>query len=60
MLQLGNFYTCFRLNAHTPAGKFTFEQVKDSLRKELQKEKYERLRASLDKKLRQNTKVQEL
>jgi len=34
--------------------------VKDSLRKELQKEKYERLRASLDKKLRQNAKVQEL
>ena len=60
MLQLGNFYTCFRLNAHTPAGKFKFEQVKDSLRKELQKEKYERLRASLDKKLRQNAKVQEL
>jgi len=60
MLQLGNFYTCFRLNAHTPAGKFTFDQVKDALRQELQKEKYERLRAGLDKKLRQNAKVQEL
>ena len=21
LLQLGNFYTCFRLNAHTPAGE---------------------------------------
>jgi len=60
LLQLGNFYTCFRLNAHTPAGKYTFEQVKDKLRQDLQKEKYERLRASLDKKLRQNAKVQEL
>ena len=60
LLQLGNFYTCFRLNAHTPAGKFSFDQVKDRLLQELQKEKYERLRAGLDKKLRQTAKVQEL
>ncbi len=60
LLQLGNFYTFFRLNAHTPAGKAPFELVKDPLRQELQKEKYERLRAGLDKKLRQNAKVQEL
>jgi parvulin-like peptidyl-prolyl isomerase len=60
LLQLGNFYTCFRLNAHTPAGKRTFAQVKDALRQSLQREKYERLRAGLDQKLRQNAKVQEL
>jgi len=60
LFQLGSFYTCFRLNAHTPAGKFTFEQVKERLRQELQKQKYERLRAGLDKKLRQTAKVQEL
>jgi len=60
LMQLGSFYTCFRLNAHTPAGKFTFDQVKDVLRQQLQKDKYERLRAGLDKKLRQNAKVQEL
>ena len=60
LLQLGNFYTFFRLNGHIPAGKFTFDQVKDRLRQDLQKEKYESLRAGLDKKLRLNAKVQEL
>ncbi len=60
LLQLGNFYTCFRLNAYTPAGKFTFAQVKDKLRQDLEREKNERLRAELDQKLRQNAKVQEL
>lgn len=60
LLQLGNFYTCFRLNAHEPAGTRTFAQVKDTLRQSLQREKYERLRSGLDQKLRQNAKVQEL
>jgi parvulin-like peptidyl-prolyl isomerase len=60
LLQLGSFYTFFRLNGHAPAGKFTFDQVKDGLRQDLQKEKYERLRAALDKRLRLNAKVQEL
>jgi len=46
LIQLGSFYTCFRLNAHTPAGKRTFAQVKDDLRKSLE--------------LRQSAKVQEL
>jgi parvulin-like peptidyl-prolyl isomerase len=60
LMQLGNFYTCFRLNAHTPAGKFTFVQVKDKLIENLQKDKAEKLRAGLDKRLRQNAKVEEL
>lgn len=60
LIQLGNFYTCFRLDAHTPAGKFTFEQVKDRLMQNLQRDKSEKLRAGLDKKLRQNAKVEEL
>ncbi|MGD0989435.1 MAG: peptidylprolyl isomerase [Candidatus Sulfotelmatobacter sp.] len=60
LLQLGNFYTCFRLDAHMPAGKFTFAQVKDKLLQNLQQEKSERLRSGLDKKLRQNAKVEEL
>jgi parvulin-like peptidyl-prolyl isomerase len=60
LIQLGTFYTFFRLNAHTPAGKLTFEQVKDRLRTSMEKERYERLRAGLDKKLRQTAKVQEL
>ncbi len=60
LLQLGSFYTCFRLDAHGPAGKLTFAQVKDRLVQNLQKEKSERLRAGLDKKLRQTAKVEEL
>src|SRR5271169_6028141 len=60
LIQLGSFFTFFRLNAHTPAGKLTFEQVKDRLRTSMEKERYERLRAGLDKKLRQTAKVQEL
>jgi parvulin-like peptidyl-prolyl isomerase len=60
LLQLGSYYTFFRLNAHTPAGKVPLEAVKDRLRKDMEKERYERLRAGLDKKLRQNAKVQEL
>ncbi len=60
LLQLGNFYTCFRLNEHKPAGKLSFAQAKDRLRQDLQKERYEKLRAGLDKKLRQNAKVEEL
>ena len=60
LIQLGNFYTFFRLNASLPAGKLSFEQVQDRLRQNLEKDKYERLRAALDKKLRQNAKVEEL
>jgi parvulin-like peptidyl-prolyl isomerase len=60
LVQLGNFYTCFRLDAHNPAGKFTFAQVKDKLIQNMQKEKSEKLRSGLDKKLRQNAKVEEL
>ncbi len=60
LLQLGNFYTFFRLNAHTPAGTYTFAQVKDKLMQNMQNVKFERLRAALDRRLRQNAKVQEL
>ncbi len=60
LLQLGNFYTCFRLNTHTLPGKRTFAEVKEALRQSLEREKNERLRAGLDQKLRQNAKVQEL
>lgn len=60
LLQLGNFYTCFRLNAHTLPGMRTFAEVKDALRQSLQREKNERLRGGLDQKLRQNAKVEEL
>lgn len=55
-----NAYTIVRLNEHVPAGKRTFEQVKDSVREYLKKQKSEELRSSLDKRLRKNAKVEEL
>ncbi|HVI07650.1 MAG TPA: peptidyl-prolyl cis-trans isomerase [Candidatus Binatia bacterium] len=60
LMTFDGFYTFFRLNQRIPAGKFPFDQVKDKLREDLQKHKYEQLRAGLDKKLRQNANVQEL
>lgn len=60
LIQVGQAYTIVRLNAHIPAGMEKFDTVKDSLRKRLQKNKTEQLRAALDKKLRQSAKVEEL
>jgi parvulin-like peptidyl-prolyl isomerase len=53
-------YTILRLNAHTPAKKQSFEEVKAGLKGELQKSKYEKLRAGLDKALRAKAKVEVL
>ena len=55
-----NTFAIVRLNEHVPAGKRTFEQVKDSVREYLKKQKAEELRSSLDKRLRKNAKVEEL
>jgi PPIC-type PPIASE domain/SurA-like N-terminal domain len=60
LIQLGEAYTIFRLIAHTPAGKASFEAVKSQLIVNLQKTKYEQLRADLNKKLRKSAKVEEL
>jgi parvulin-like peptidyl-prolyl isomerase len=60
LIQLGTAYTLFRLNAHTLPGKANFADVKAELTQKLQKEKYERLRAALNKRLHQNAKIQEL
>ena len=57
-IQIEGAYTILRLNAHTPAGKRSFESVKAKLQAELQKQKYDQLRALLDKKLRSNAKVE--
>ena len=58
LIQIEQAYTIIRLNQHSPAKKLTFEEVKDNLRTELQKSKYEQLRAGLDKRLRTNAKVE--
>jgi parvulin-like peptidyl-prolyl isomerase len=60
VIQIEQAYTIIRLNAHTPARKKSFEEVKSGLRTELQKSKYEQLRIALDKRLRSNAKVEVL
>ncbi len=60
LIQLGNAYTMFRLNAHTPAGTRPFAEVKVQLMKDLQKEKNEQLRADLNRRLRKTAKIEEL
>jgi parvulin-like peptidyl-prolyl isomerase len=60
VIQIEQAYTIVRLNAHNPAGKQSFKEVKSDLRTELQKSKYEQLRVALDKRLRANAKVEML
>lgn len=58
LIQLDQAYTIVRLNNHILAGTYKFEAVKDQLRKELKEKKTNQLRAALDKKLRQNAKIE--
>jgi parvulin-like peptidyl-prolyl isomerase len=60
LIQLGNAFTLFRLNAHVPAGTTPFEEVKAKLMTDLQKQKNEQLRADLNKKLRKTAKIEVL
>lgn len=60
LIQLGTAYTLFRLNAHIPAGTTPFDEVKAKLMTDLQKEKNEQLRSSLNKRLRKTAKIEVL
>jgi parvulin-like peptidyl-prolyl isomerase len=60
LIQLGNAFTIFRLNSHVMPGKVKFEEIRKELTANLQKEKYERLRVALGKRLRQNAKIEKL
>jgi peptidyl-prolyl cis-trans isomerase SurA len=60
IIQIEQAFTIVRLNQHVPAGKIKFADVKDTLLKELQKQKLESVRAALDKRLRKTSKVEEL
>jgi len=60
LIQVESFYFCFRLNAHVPAGKVRFEEVKDQLMKDLARARKEDLRKKLDARLRVDAKVEEL
>jgi len=60
LIQIEQAYTIVRLIQHSPARKMSFEEVKATLRNDLQKSKYEQLRAGLDKRLRTNANVEVL
>lgn len=60
LIQLGPAYTLFRLNAHVAAGVTPFEEVKNKLEKDLQKQKNEQLRAELNRRLRKTAKIEVL
>ena len=60
IIQVDQVYTIVRLNQHVPAGKRSFDQIKDSLQKELEKQRTEQVRVALDKRLRKAAKVEEL
>jgi parvulin-like peptidyl-prolyl isomerase len=60
IIQVDQVYTIVRLIQHIPAGKKTFDQVKDPLRKELEQHKTEAVRAALDQRLRKAAKVEEM
>jgi parvulin-like peptidyl-prolyl isomerase len=60
LIQLGNAYTLFRLNAHTPAGTSAFEEVKPKLITDLQKQKNEQLRKELSKRLKKTARIEVL
>lgn len=60
LIQIENAYTVVRLNAHTPARKKPFAEVKNDLTNELQKSKYEKLRSGLDKQLRAKAKIEKV
>jgi peptidyl-prolyl cis-trans isomerase C len=60
LFQFGTNYTLFRLNAHTPAGRSKFEDVKKELQSNLQKTRYNQARSDLGNKLRKNAKIEVL
>jgi parvulin-like peptidyl-prolyl isomerase len=60
LIQLGSYYTIFRLEARTPAGTTPFAEVKAKLQADLQKQKTEQLRTALAQNLRKNAKIETL
>ncbi len=60
LIQMDQAYTIVRLQEHIPAGQTKFEEVKAKLTKELKDGKRNRLRATLDAKLRQTATIEEL
>jgi peptidyl-prolyl cis-trans isomerase SurA len=57
-IALGTSWVVFRLNAHRPAARTPFVQVKSKLQSDLQKQKREQVRVALNQKLRKNAKIE--
>jgi len=60
LIQLGDYYTIFRLEKLTPAGKTPFSEVQAQLQSDMQKKKTEELRSALARRLRKNAKIETL
>jgi peptidyl-prolyl cis-trans isomerase C len=60
IIQLEQAYTIVRLNKHVVAGKMSFVEIKDKLKKQLEAKKTEQLRAALNQQLRRKAKVEVL
>jgi peptidyl-prolyl cis-trans isomerase SurA len=58
LIQLDTVYTLFRLNKHLPARTKPFTEVQAALRKDMEKNKTEQLRAALSKRLRAAAKTE--
>jgi peptidyl-prolyl cis-trans isomerase SurA len=58
LIQIDSAYTIVRLNTHNTAKKQSLEEVKNDLKTELQKSKYEKLRSGLAKQLRAKAKIE--
>jgi foldase protein PrsA len=60
VIQVDQAYTILRLEEHKAKGKAKFEEVKAKLEKDLQETRRNQLRAALDKKLRENAKIEQM
>jgi parvulin-like peptidyl-prolyl isomerase len=60
IIQVDQTFTIARLNRHTPASVRKFDEVKESLRKQLEKTKTDQLRSTLGKRLRAKAKIEQL
>lgn len=60
LIQVDQAWAIVRLQEHKAAGKAKFEDVKEKVQKELQESKRNQLRAALDKKLRENAKIDQM
>lgn len=58
LIQIETAFTIIRLNTHVPARKKPLAEVKNDLKTELQKSKYEKLRSGLAKQLRAKAKIE--